>query len=168
RTLAVLKQRARALARPLLLADAAEGVDVVTFALGDERYGVRVSSVIETLPLEKLVRVPSLPRWWAGVVNVRGIIHPVLDVHRYLDLPREPSDEPAMLILVAGPASTLGLKVDRVDAIVHVPLEDLKPNPPGVTPTTPAVSVVTPQRIAVLDVAQLIDDPRLTVREESM
>jgi chemotaxis signal transduction protein len=201
----ILAERARALAVPLRVGEAAETVDLVVLRIGPEGYGLDTRFVVEVQPLAGLARVPGLPALWAGVANIRGTLWPVLDLGYYLGLPsgREPSGrEPAgrestgrepsgrepsglpgagraragtsgpgrpgrKVALVADAGLTVGLLVDDAVEIRRVPVELI--GPPLVGPASAArrqIRGVTPDLLTVLDVAGLLADPRLVVREE--
>ncbi|MEN3356228.1 MAG: purine-binding chemotaxis protein CheW [Mycobacteriales bacterium] len=216
----ILAERARALAVPLRVGEAAETVDLVVLRIGPEGYGLDTRFVVEVQPLAGLARVPGLPALWAGVANIRGTLWPVLDLGYYLGLPsgressgressgwessgreasgrelsgrestgrepsgREPSGLPGAgraragtsgpgrpgrkVALVADAGLTVGLLVDDAVEIRRVPVELI--GPPLVGPASAArrqIRGVTPDLLTVLDVAGLLADPRLVVREE--
>ncbi len=165
----ILADRARALARPLRGEVSGETVELVVLALGPERYGVDTRHVIELQTLSGLSRVPGLPPIWAGIVNLRGTLCPVLDLRAYLSLP-EPGEPRAArkVALVAGGGLTVGLLVDDTLEIARVPVARIGPPLMGVPGTTRGgVRGVTPDLLTVLDVEELLADPRLVVREES-
>jgi purine-binding chemotaxis protein CheW len=165
----VLADRARALARPLHDEVAGESVELVVLAVGPERYGLEARYVIELQTLSGLARVPGLPPVWAGIVNLRGTLWPVLDLRVFLSLPDsgEPRG-PGKVALVAGVGLTVGLLVDDTLEIVRVPMSRIGPPLMGVPGAARGeVRGVTADLVTVLDVEQLLADSRLVVREES-
>ena len=91
---ALLQQRARALAKPadqpVHGADAlgADALEVLEFALAQERYAVETRHVREVLALRQLTPLPCTPSFVLGIVNVRGHMVPVLDLKEFLGLPQ--------------------------------------------------------------------------------
>src|SRR5213596_3225996 len=83
----VLEERARLLARAPEPASTEPTQDLLVLAVGAERYGIELRWVQEIQPLSGLTAVPGTPAFWAGVVSLRGRLHPVLDLRRYLALP---------------------------------------------------------------------------------
>ncbi|HVQ96851.1 MAG TPA: chemotaxis protein CheW [Mycobacteriales bacterium] len=167
----ILAERARALAVPLHSAEPADTVDLVVLAIGPEWYGLDTRFVLEVQPLVGLARVPGLPSVWAGVANVRGTLRPVLDLRHYLGLPAGPQPPGAgsgrKVSLVSDAGLTVGLLVDDAVEIRRVPAALI--GPPLVGPTSAArrqIRGVTPDLLTVLDVAGLLADLRLVVREE--
>jgi purine-binding chemotaxis protein CheW len=165
----ILAERARALARPLHGEVPGETVELVVLAVGPERYGLDTGHVTEVQALTGLARVPGLPPVWAGIVNLRGTLCPVLDLRRYLSLP-EPGGRAAArkVALVAGTGLTVGLLVDDALGIARIPASRIGPPLMGAPGATRAeVRGVTPDLLTVLDADELLADPRLVVREES-
>lgn len=165
----ILEERARTLARPLQAeVDEEDIVAFVVLVLGSERYGVDIRKVLETHPLGGFSPVPGTPEFWAGIVNVRGTLYPLLDLRRYLGLAQEDgSISSRNLVLVSGSGLTVGLIVDEAAGVQRVPAGDIRPPLPGGTETSRnVISGVTRDLLAVLDVDAMMADPRLAVREE--
>ena len=88
-TRAVLKARAEALARESDEgASARELLEVVSFLLGQEKYGVETRYVREVCPMNELTPLPGTPPFVLGVVNVRGQVLSVIDIGKLFDLPQ--------------------------------------------------------------------------------
>jgi purine-binding chemotaxis protein CheW len=166
----ILEERARALARPLGPEEHVDAADLVILHLGTERYGVDIRSVRETQTLKGVAPIPGTPTFWAGVVNVRGTLYPVLDLRRYLGLAEEEQGEaPKKLVLVSGSGLTVGFMVDDAPAVQRIPVADVGPPlPGGAERAYAAVRGVTRDLVTVLDVDALLADARLIVREESI
>ncbi len=165
----ILEQRAGALARPLVAEEAEDAIQFLVLLLGAERYAVDVRSVRETQTLKGLAPIPGIPSFWAGVVNVRGTLYPVLDLRRYLGLTEEDAgNAPRKLVLVSGAGVTIGVVVDEAPAVERIPAHGVGPPlPGGAEAGHGAVRGVTRELLTVLDVDALLTDPRLSVREES-
>ena len=82
----ILEARARELSREPEADARGDTVELVVLALGPERYGVAGQLVQAIHPLSGLTSVPGLPAFWAGLVNLRGRLYPVLNLRRYLGL----------------------------------------------------------------------------------
>ena len=163
----VLEERARALAAALVTEEPVDTVELVVLTVGPERYGVDAERVGEVRPLAELTPVPGAPPFWAGIVNVRGTLYPVLDLHRYLGLPRADGDDQARtVVLVSGAGLTVGLMVEDAAGVRPVPAGAVGP-PLGAASdaVNAAVRGVTEDLLAILDIEALLADPRLVVRE---
>lgn len=163
----ILEERARALAGELLTEEPVDTVELVVLTLGSERYGVDAGRVREVRPLAELTPVPGTPAFWAGVVNVRGTLHPVLDLRRYFDLSRaDAGDEAKKVVLVAAAGLAVGLMVEDASGVQRFPAGAIGPPLGGASQAVSAtVRGVTEDLLAVLDTEALLADPRLVVRE---
>lgn len=165
---AVLAERAAALAVPARATVVDEALAVVVLAVGAERYGVDATQVVEVQPLAGLARVPGLAPWWAGVVNVRGTLWPVLDLGGFLSLPAPVGPRgPAKVAFVAAGGVTVGLLVDEAVELRSVAVEQIGPPPAGsLAAAQGQVRGTTADLLTVLEVDRLLADPRLVAQEE--
>ena len=162
----ILEERARALAQPPETEAALEGVGVVVVRLGTERYGVDMKYVQEIRPLHSLTRVPGTPPFYAGLVNLRGRLYPVLDLHRYLALPETGATENSKLVLVSAAGLEMCLRVDDVLGVQPVAESDVKPLLEASSNRRESISCVTSDLVSILDLDALLSDPKLLVQDE--
>ncbi len=105
-----------------------ENLQFVVFALGDESYGLPISSVEEVVQLpEILTRVPRAPAFVAGVMNLRGKALPVVDQRRRFG--RGSSGEGGRVIVVTVGDMRAGFIVDAVSQVMRVPASAVAPAP---------------------------------------
>jgi purine-binding chemotaxis protein CheW len=161
---AILEERARILAQPPeALEDDGDVLEVAILAIGGERYACETARVQEVRPVAGVTRVPSLPPFWAGLINLRGSLYPVLDLGRYLGVPREKRDEDAEVAVVTGDDFSIGLLVDGVPQVRRVSVRDVNPPLSG---GSGVVSGVTSDLVSIIDLGKLLSDPRLVVRDD--
>jgi purine-binding chemotaxis protein CheW len=69
-----------------------ESIDTMylTFPVGSELYGVSISVVTEIVGLQKIMSVPDVPHYIKGVINLRGKVIPLMDVHRRFGMAEKP------------------------------------------------------------------------------
>jgi purine-binding chemotaxis protein CheW len=106
-------------------------VQMVGFTVADELFGVNILMVQEILKDSNITAIPDAADFVVGVINLRGNIIPVLDLHKRLKLPEakaEPKDIPWILILDIGGRIT-GFMVDRVTRVTKVQANMIKPPP---------------------------------------
>jgi len=164
----ILAERAQALARSLEDEPVGEHIDLVVLTLGAERYGVDVQYVQEIRPLRALTPVPGAPRIWAGVVNLRGHLYPILDLRRYLAQEGKCATESGNIVLVAAAGLTVGLLADGMCEGRRVLRTEIAPPLADAASTRHAIILgVTADWITLLDVAALLADPRLVAQEEA-
>lgn len=102
--------------------------DLLTFRLGDEDYGIDILAVREIRGLDAVTRLPGAPAFVTGVVNLRGVIVPVVDMRLRLGLPADASPLAVMVVLeVAG--RLVAMVVDAVDDVLALDPASLRPVP---------------------------------------
>ncbi len=163
----VLQRRARALAQVPPAEEGGTAVPVVVFALGQETYGIEATCVENIYPLEDLTPVPCTPDFVAGIVNLRGRILSVVDLHRFLGLEYTATGEEARVIAVHAAGLEVGLLASEVRAVRTMRLDDLQP----ALPTTTRVAAgytrgVAADMVVLLDLEALLSDRRMVVHEE--
>lgn len=165
---AILKARARALARsPQKAAAAAASVEIVEFALADERYAIETSYIREVHPLEDITPLPCTPPFVRGLVNVRGRILPVIDLKKFFDLPEQGITDLHRILLVETEDLAFGLLADSVAGVHRIPLMSLQPSLPTLTGIRAEyLKGVTAAGLVVLAAAAIVADRRLVVHEE--
>jgi len=163
----ILEERAAALARSSDDDETSgETISIVVLVVGDERYGVDVQDVQEIEPLDKLTPIPGTPAFWAGVVNLRGSMYPVLDIERYLSLPATAAENPKVALVSRGGLS-VGLLVDEVAEIRKVRSSEIGPPVADGSSKAEVVRGVTPDMLSVLDLEALLADPALVVEDNA-
>ena len=164
----ILKERARALARPVEEAvTQAEGLELLVFSVGAERYGIETDHVVEVIPLRELTPVPCTPASILGVVNHRGRILPVLDLRRLFDLADQGVAEGSRVVAVEARGMTFGIFAGAVTGTVRVGGDEVAPSPAtSAADRQGLIRGVTGEMVAVLDLDALSRDPRITVNEE--
>ena len=77
------------------MADKTEQSEYLVFFLGNVRYALPVGRVEEVLEIDRITRVPRAPEMLRGIVNVRGRVVPVMDLHSRFDVSEGPVSEEA-------------------------------------------------------------------------
>lgn len=165
----ILKARARALARPLAGNDDAsrEAFAVVEFRLAQERYAVEQAYVREICPLKELTPLPCTPAFLVGIVNLRGQILPVINVKELFELPNHGIADLHMAIVVHAVGVELGILADAISGVRSIPRDALQPSLPTLTGIRAKyLKGITDERIVVLDVPSILQDPKIVVNED--
>ncbi len=115
-----------------------ETVQIVSFRVGSEEYGLPIHSVAEVVRPLKITPLPRMPRFVEGVINLRGVIMPVVDMRKRFELSEinnEPKKMRMMITRGAVDASTdtgyhlLGLVVDGVNEVISLPKKHIESAP---------------------------------------
>jgi purine-binding chemotaxis protein CheW len=105
----------------------------LTFALGEEEYGVEILKIREIIGVMEVTTVPQMPRFVKGVINLRGKVIPVIDLRLRFGLDPKPYDERTCIIVAEVRAQDtsvqMGLVVDTVSEVVTINLEEMEATP---------------------------------------
>ncbi|VAV83379.1 Positive regulator of CheA protein activity (CheW) [hydrothermal vent metagenome] len=97
-----------------------EGNQYVTFCLGDEEYGVDILKVQEIIGISPVTKVPYLPDFIKGVINLRGIVVPIVDLRlRFRLQAAEYTDRTCVVIVKVG-ERVVGMIVDAVSEVMEI------------------------------------------------
>jgi purine-binding chemotaxis protein CheW len=98
-------------------------LELVSFRLGNQVFGVPVSGVQEVVPEQPLARIPRSHPALAGLLNLRGQIVTAVDLRNRLGVALEPRAEAPMNIVVSDRGELFSLVVDSVGDVLQVPEE---------------------------------------------
>ncbi|HLC41343.1 MAG TPA: chemotaxis protein CheW [Methylomirabilota bacterium] len=108
-------------------------LQLVSFNLGDEEYGVDILRVQEINRMVHITRVPKAPEFVEGVINLRGKVIPIVDLRKRFGLTAKPHDKNTRIIVVDIDGRTVGLIVDGVSEVLRFSMDTIEPPPPMVT-----------------------------------
>lgn len=163
----LLVARARDLARRPVVADAGDITNVLVFTLGGETYAVDVSHVERIDTPQEITPVPCTPEFVTGLINLRGKILTVLDVHKLLGLEGLPAREGAQVIAVHAAGLEVGVLADQALGVRALSLSELHPALPSTTRVAAEYTRgVTPDMVVLLDLEALLASERVLVWEE--
>jgi len=109
----------------------AEELKVIVFTLAQEEYGIEVDKVRTIERMVPLTRVPKTPAFVKGVVNLRGVVIPVIDLRGRFGLNESDYTENSRIIIVAASELEVGFIVDSANDVLDV-MSDAIENPPEV------------------------------------
>lgn len=119
-------------ARKTGVGQALSEVQLVTFMLGAEEYGIPISQIQEIDRLSKITKVPKAAKFIEGVTNLRGEVIPVLDTRKRFDLEVKPADDRTRIIIVDLGGVKTGLVVDSVREVLNLATKDIAPPPQSI------------------------------------
>lgn len=102
---------------------------LVSFKLGEEEYGVKIAKVHEIITMIPITKLPRSGEYVDGVINLRGNIITVINLHRRFGIPEKESDGLTRIMVVEIKGRTVGLIVDSVTEVMRV-ADDLLQDPP--------------------------------------
>ncbi len=103
--------------------------EFLTFRLGPETYGVDILKVQEIREIDRVTRVPHVPAYLRGVINLRGAIVPIVDLGLMLGFREALPLERASAIVLNAEGRLTGLVVGGVSDVVGLSDEEIRPAP---------------------------------------
>ena len=103
--------------------------EFLSFTLGGEEYGIDILKVQEIRGYETVTRIANAPEFIKGVVNLRGIIVPIVDMRIRFNLGTPVYDEFTVVIILNIGHRVVGMVVDRVSDVTTLAPEQIKPAP---------------------------------------
>jgi purine-binding chemotaxis protein CheW len=108
-----------------------EELKVVVFALGKEEYGVEVDKVKTIERMQPMTRVPKTPAFIKGVINLRGIVVPVIDLRGRFGLAETEHTDNTRIIIISLGEIEVGLTVDSASDVIDIDTDHIE-DPPEV------------------------------------
>lgn len=103
--------------------------EVLAFKLGTEEYGINILKVQEIRGYDTVTRIANAPEFVKGVVNLRGIIVPIVDMRIRFNLGTPTYDQFTVVIILNIAGRIVGMVVDSVSDVITLPPEQIKPAP---------------------------------------
>ena len=103
--------------------------EVLVFVIGKEEYGVDILKVQEIRGYEKVTAIPAAPAYLKGVVNLRGVIVPVVDMRVKFGMADPSYDSFTVVVILRLASRVIGIVVDAVSDVAQLAASDVKEAP---------------------------------------
>lgn len=100
----------------------------ITFKL-EEDYGIELTRIKEIIRHQELTIIPEAPVFVLGVLSLRGIAVPVIDLRKLFQLPEQKINEYSVIIVMEVLGRLLGMLVDGVSDMININDDDITPPP---------------------------------------
>jgi purine-binding chemotaxis protein CheW len=104
-------------------------LQVVSFALGSEEYGVDIAQVQEINRMVTITHVPQAPQFMEGVINLRGRLIPIIDLRTRFGMERAERTKNTRIVVTEIGSKRLGMVVDSVSEVLRIPVEQIEDAP---------------------------------------
>lgn len=108
-----------------------ELIQLVTFSIGGEEFGVDILSVQEIIRIMDITKVPKAPDFVEGVINLRGKVIPIVDLRKRFGFEPREADKHTRIIVIQINYMVVGFMVDAVSEVLRIPAGTIEA-PPGV------------------------------------
>lgn len=107
-----------------------ELLQLVSFTIGQEEFGLDIQSIQEINRMVEVTHVPNAPDFVSGVINLRGKVIPIIDLRKRFGFPSKESDKNTRIIVVELGNTIVGFVVDAVREVLRIPKSITEPPPP--------------------------------------
>lgn len=146
--------------------------EFLAFKLGDEEYGMDILRVQEIRSFERPTRMANAPAYILGVVNLRGVIVPIIDLRIKFGLEEVTYDSFTVVIVLAIGAQVVGVVVDAVSDVITLTPEQLRPVPEFASAIGNdhllALGSVQDRMLILLDIEKLMCSPEMGLVTQSL
>ncbi len=102
---------------------------LLIFRLVGEMYGIMINDVKEIIEYRKTLIIPKQPEYIEGVISLRGLIIPIMNLRKRFDLPPQEYNTNTSIVILKYEDLDVGLIVDIVDEVISLPVEKLTSPP---------------------------------------
>lgn len=106
-----------------------ELIQLVTFSIGPEEFGVDILQVQEIIRTMEITKVPRAPEFVEGVINLRGKVIPIVDLRTRFGLRGRAHDKHTRIIVIEIDMMIVGFVVDSVSEVLRIPADTVEPPP---------------------------------------
>ncbi|NLV16516.1 MAG: chemotaxis protein CheW [Syntrophomonadaceae bacterium] len=125
-------------------------------------YGVPITQVQEIIRLTTPTRLPQVPAFVEGIINLRGNVIPIIDQKKRFNMPASESTDETRIIVVDIEGKTVGLIVDQVLEVLRIPLADIEPPPAEIAGLTAeyltGVGKLEDRLLILLDISKFLSE----------
>ncbi len=151
------------------MADHDEQLQLVTFQLGEELYGIDIMNVKEIQKVREIRTIPNAPAYVEGIFNLRGNIIPIISLHKRFHLRKaDLSEEDQMLsgfMIIKINDRFIGVYIDKVSRVMTIEQSEIQPPPQMISGIgTEYIQGVVKENdgyLIILDISRLFDPKEL-------
>ncbi len=138
---------------------------LVGFRLDADDYAIPITKIQEIILMKPVTRVPQAPAFIEGLINLRGVVIPVINLRSRLGMPTRPVDDETRTIVLNVHGKTVGCIVDAVTRVMRLGGDQIQPPPSTVLSVArnyiSGLAKLEDRLIIILDVERLFDPAEL-------
>jgi len=146
--------------------------EYLTFTLGKEEYGIEILKVQEIRGYEAVTRIANAPEFIKGVVNLRGIIVPIVDMRIKFNLGEVKYDQFTVVIILNVAGRVVGMVVDSVSDVIQLTAEQIRPAPEFASSTfdtryITGLGTIDERMLILADIEKLMSGADMALMEQA-
>lgn len=106
-----------------------ELIQLVSFVLSNEEYGVEVLKVREIIRMPTITKMPNVPQYVEGIINLRGKVIPIISMRKRFGLMESDNNSQTRIIIMDVAGSQTGFIVDGVSEVIRIHSSEIQPPP---------------------------------------
>ncbi len=142
---------------------------IVSFRLASEEYGVNIMRVQEIILMGQITRMPEVPDYICGLINLRGHVIPIVDLRKRFGLSVAANDEHTRIIVVNVAQKTIGIVVDAVNEVLRINSQQIEPPPTSIAGIDQSyirgLVKFDKKLLILLDIEKILVEEELTSKE---
>lgn len=140
-------------------------IQLVGFRLADEDYALAITKIQEIILMKPITRIPQVPSFIEGLINLRGVVIPIVNLRKRFGLESRAIDEETRTIVVNVHDKTVGIVVDSVTRVMRLTPDQLQAAPATITAIAQnyisGLAMLDDRLLIVLDIDKLLDPKEL-------
>lgn len=144
--------------------------EYLTFSLGNEEYGIDILKVQEIRGYDTVTHIANAPEFIKGVINLRGVIVPIIDMRIKFKVGVPTYNEFTVVIIMNVLGRIIGMVVDGVSDVVALSPEQIKPTPEmGAAMDTDYITglgTINDQMLILVDIEKLMSSEEMQIMEQ--
>ncbi len=146
--------------------------EFLTFRLGNEEYGIEILKVQEIRGYDSITQIANAPSFIKGVVNLRGVIVPIVDMRIKFGLSDVDYNQFTVVIILNVASRVMGIVVDGVSDVISLDAEQMRPAP-GLGPIIDTeyimgLGTVDERMLILIDIEKLMGSSNMGLLEHSL
>jgi purine-binding chemotaxis protein CheW len=145
--------------------------EYLTFTLGKEEYGIDILKVQEIRGYDTVTHIANAPEFIKGVINLRGVIVPIIDMRIKFKIGEPTYHEFTVVIIITVLGKIIGMVVDGVSDVVALAPEQIRPAPEmGAALDTGYITglgTLNDQMLILVDIEKLMSSEEMQVMEQA-
>lgn len=164
-TQTLLSERAKQLAQELPIdTQDRNTIEVLLFCIGNEQYGIEVDFLKKVVLIDTLTPIPSLPNFYEGIINIHGLIVPVLNIAKFFDIKHKTETKFRKAVIVHFQNSHLGILAEEVLGISLINKNEIQSSLSSfLEDQHKYLKGVTPSQMGLLDLNNIFGDKRIQI-----
>src|SRR5512135_451682 len=147
------------------------GRELLTFTLGSEEYGIDILKVQEIRGYDAVTAIANAPEFIKGVVNLRGIIVPIVDMRIKFNLGEAEYNQFTVVIILNVAGRVVGMVVDSVSDVIQLTAEQIRPAPDFASTTfdtryITGLGTIDARMLILVDIEKLMSGSDMALMEQ--